>query len=163
VASGETSTTEGPRPHASPTEAAPARTPTEEAAPAEALPGEPPRPQAASAEVPPAEAVPAEAAEMPRTKKPRRRKVAEAGADGAGAGRLSALDAAAKVLGEAGQPMGCKELVGAMAAKGYWSSPGGKTPDATLYSAIVREISTTGEASRFRKAGPGRFALHPGA
>jgi hypothetical protein len=28
--------------------------------------------------------------------------------------------------------MTCKELIGAMAAKGYWTSPGGKTPEATL-------------------------------
>ena len=42
--------------------------------------------------------------------------------------KLSALDAAAKVLGEAGQPMGCKELIGAKAAKGYWASPAGRTP-----------------------------------
>ena len=31
-----------------------------------------------------------------------------------------------------GAPMGCKELIGAMAGKGYWMSPGGKTPSATL-------------------------------
>lgn len=48
--------------------------------------------------------------------------------------KLSALDAAAKVLGEAGQPMNCQEMIQAMAAKGYWTSPGGKTPSATLYS-----------------------------
>jgi hypothetical protein len=52
--------------------------------------------------------------------------------------KLSALDAA-RVLAEAGAPMGCKELIGAMAGKGYWTSPGGKTPDATLYSAIARD------------------------
>ena len=41
---------------------------------------------------------------------------------------LSALDAAAKVLHEAGQAMNCQELIQAMAAKGYWTSPAGKTP-----------------------------------
>src|SRR5579884_3000386 len=55
--------------------------------------------------------------------------------------KLSALDAAAKVLGEAGAPMNCKEMIEAMATKGYWTSPGGKTPHATLYAAILREIS----------------------
>jgi len=35
---------------------------------------------------------------------------------------LSALDAAAKVLAETGQPMSCKEMIEAMAQKGYWSS-----------------------------------------
>ena len=71
---------------------------------------------------------------------------------------MSALDAAAKALAEAGKAMTPKEMVGVMAAKGWWSSPGGKTPHATLYSAIVREIDVKGEASRFRKAAPGRFA-----
>jgi hypothetical protein len=72
--------------------------------------------------------------------------------------KLSALDAAAKVLGETGKPMSCNELIEAMAAKGYWSSPGGKTPASTLYSAILREISTKGKESRFRKTDRGRFA-----
>ena len=36
--------------------------------------------------------------------------------------------------------MTTKEMVDAMQAKGYWTSPGGKTPDRTLYSAILREI-----------------------
>ena len=71
--------------------------------------------------------------------------------------RLSALDAAARVLAETGAPMGCKELIGAMAGKGYWMSPGGKTPDATLYSAIAREIAMKGDQARFTKAGRGRF------
>jgi len=42
--------------------------------------------------------------------------------------KLSALDAAAQVLAETGQPLSCKEMIEAMAQKGYWSSPGGKTP-----------------------------------
>jgi HB1, ASXL, restriction endonuclease HTH domain len=46
--------------------------------------------------------------------------------------KLSALDAAAKVLGESDQPMGCNEMIEAMAKKGYWSSPSGQTPAATL-------------------------------
>jgi HB1, ASXL, restriction endonuclease HTH domain len=71
--------------------------------------------------------------------------------------KLSALDAAARVLAETGAPMGCKELIGAMAGKGYWMSPGGKTPGATLYSAIAREIAMKGDQARFTKAGRGRF------
>jgi len=71
--------------------------------------------------------------------------------------KLSALDAAARVLAETGAPMGCKELIGAMAGKGYWTSPGGKTPAGTLYSAIAREIAMKGDLARFTKAGPGRF------
>jgi hypothetical protein len=72
--------------------------------------------------------------------------------------KVSALDAAARVLAEEGKPMSCKEMIGAMAAKGYWSSPGGKTPDATLCSAILRELATKGDKARFQKVGPGRFA-----
>jgi hypothetical protein len=71
--------------------------------------------------------------------------------------KLSALDAAAKVLGEAGQPMTCPEMIDAMAAKQYWTSPGGQTPAATLYSAILREVNTKGTESRFVKTERGRF------
>jgi hypothetical protein len=37
-------------------------------------------------------------------------------------------------------------------------SPGGKTPHATLYSAIIREISLKGKESRFVKKERGKFA-----
>jgi len=71
--------------------------------------------------------------------------------------KLSALDAAAKVLAETGKPMSCNEMIETMAAKGYWSSPGGKTPASTLYSAITKEIATKGKESRFRKTDRGEF------
>src|SRR5215831_12598135 len=89
------------------------------------------------------------------SKKAKSKKTKEAGADNK---KLSALDAAAKVLNETGQPMSCKELIEAMQAKGYWSSPGGKTPASTLYSGIVKEITTKGKESRFKKTDRGRFA-----
>ena len=73
--------------------------------------------------------------------------------------KLSALDAAAKVLGETGKALNCKELIEAMAAAGYWSSPKGKTPHATLYAAIARELATKGTKARFKKAERGKFAL----
>ena len=73
--------------------------------------------------------------------------------------RMSGLDAAAKVLSEAnGQPMTAKEMVEAAAAKGYWKSPGGKTPEATIYAAILRENGVKGKDSRFRKTERGKFA-----
>jgi len=72
--------------------------------------------------------------------------------------KLSAVSAAARVLAEEGKAMTCPELIEAMAAKGYWKSPGGKTPAATLYSAILREITTKGKESRFTKAERGKFA-----
>jgi hypothetical protein len=73
--------------------------------------------------------------------------------------KLSALDAAARVLGESGQAMNCQEMIEAMAAKGYWTSPGGKTPSATLYSSILRELKTKGGDARFRKTERGKFSL----
>ena len=72
--------------------------------------------------------------------------------------RMSGLDAAAKVLEERGEPMTAKEMIEAAETKGYWKSPGGKTPHATLYSAIIREIGTKGAEARFRKTERGRFA-----
>ena len=73
--------------------------------------------------------------------------------------KLSALDAAAKVLGEATEPMAAKEMIETMTAKGYWTSPAGKTPAQTLYAAIIREINTKGVDARFVKTDRGRFAL----
>lgn len=72
--------------------------------------------------------------------------------------KLSALDAAAKVLAESGQAMTCQEMIDSMAAKGYWTSPGGKTPAATLYSAILREVANKGDQARFTKTERGKFA-----
>jgi hypothetical protein len=73
--------------------------------------------------------------------------------------KLSAIDAAAKVLGEAGTALNCQEMIDAMAKKGYWTSPGGKTPAATLYSAILRELQTKGNDSRFKKTERGKFGV----
>jgi hypothetical protein len=42
---------------------------------------------------------------------------------------------------------------------GLWTSPEGKTPDRTLYSAICREIAKKGRAARFKKARKGKFGL----
>jgi hypothetical protein len=72
--------------------------------------------------------------------------------------KLSALDAAAQVLAESKEPMNAKQMIDAMAAKGLWSSPGGKTPAATLYSAIIRELATKGKDARFKKTERGKFA-----
>ncbi len=73
--------------------------------------------------------------------------------------KMSALDAAAKVLAESGEPMTTRELIEAMATKGYWSSPAGATPDRTLYSALLREINTKGKDARFAKTERGKFAV----
>ncbi|MBT3202457.1 MAG: hypothetical protein HN350_21365 [Phycisphaerales bacterium] len=70
----------------------------------------------------------------------------------------SGLDAAAKVLGEVKGPLTCGEMVERMLAKGYWSS-NGKTPAATIYAAMTREIAAKGSASRFVKVERGKFTL----
>ena len=71
--------------------------------------------------------------------------------------RLSAISAAAKVLADAGKPMRAKEMIEAASAKGLWSSPKGKTPEATLYAAIIREIAAKGKTARFSKVERGLF------
>jgi hypothetical protein len=73
--------------------------------------------------------------------------------------KLSQIDAAVQVLGKSKEPMNCKTLVEAMAKQGLWTSPGGATPDATLYASILREINTKGKAARFKKVERGQFAL----
>jgi HB1, ASXL, restriction endonuclease HTH domain len=91
-------------------------------------------------------------------KTPRKMKAAER-AQAGGQPKLSALTAAAKVLAETGRAMTCKELIAAMAAQGYWTSPAGQTPEATLYAALAREIKVKKDQARFRKSGRGTFAL----
>jgi hypothetical protein len=89
-------------------------------------------------------------------KKPRKAKAASTDTADASEKRLSCVAAALKVLSESSEPMNVQELIVAMQSKGYWTSPDGKTPHATLYSAILRELAKGGE-SRFIKTERGRF------
>ena len=93
----------------------------------------------------------AKAPAKPKTAKPKQER------------KPGALDAAVKVLGAAKDPLTTKEMIDAMAAKNLWKSPGGKTPDRTLYSAILREIVLKGKESRFVKTERGKFTLRKGA
>ena len=93
-------------------------------------------------------------AKMATTKKPAAKKTKR---------KISGLDGAAKVLAESPEPMRVKEIVEQMAAKGYWKSPAGKTPQATIYSALLREIKKKGKDARFRKAERGHFVLRSAA
>lgn len=77
--------------------------------------------------------------------------------------RLSALNAAAQVLANADQPMGAKAMIAAMAEQGLWESRAGKTPHATLYAAIHREIARKGNDARFAKVDRGMFAINEAA
>src|SRR5262245_34963344 len=72
--------------------------------------------------------------------------------------RRSALHPAAGVVAEGAEPMACQEMIAAMAQKGLWTSPAGKTPAATLYSSILKEIRTKGAQARFQKTARGKFA-----
>jgi len=87
-------------------------------------------------------------------------KAKQAAKPAAGDKPLSQMAAAARVLGQAGEPMNCKAMVEAMTKKGLWSSPAGKTPAATLYAALLRHIREKGKEAEFKKVGPGQFALN---
>jgi hypothetical protein len=104
--------------------------------------------------------VAAPAQETPKaTKVAPRRNVAQRGAPQAkNSGKTSLLDAAILVLGDAKTPMNCKDIIQAILEKKLWSTIG-KTPAATLYSSILREIQKKGSEARFVKAERGKFAL----
>jgi len=74
-------------------------------------------------------------------------------------GKMSCLDAAAKVLEEADEPLNCTTMFDRMHAAGYWTSDKA-TPHNTIYAAILRECQKKGAESRFRKAGRGLFGLN---
>ncbi|MEF8788404.1 MAG: winged helix-turn-helix domain-containing protein [Planctomycetota bacterium] len=71
---------------------------------------------------------------------------------------MSGVDAAAKVLEEADEPLRVKEIYRRAEEAGYWRSDA-KTPDRTLYSAILREMDKEGDDARFEKAGRGLFTV----
>jgi hypothetical protein len=73
---------------------------------------------------------------------------------------MSLMDAAVNILSQGtGDPMRCKDIVDLAVKRGLWAPRTGKTPASTLYAAILREIVTKGEASRFVKTERGKFAL----
>ena len=73
--------------------------------------------------------------------------------------KMSQVAAAEKVLQEAGNPMDTQAMVDQMVAKGYWKSPKGKTPAATLYSTLLRDLKQQPKDRRFKKTGRGKFDL----
>ena len=56
------------------------------------------------------------------------------------------------------KPMSCKAIMEKILAQRLWQTTG-KTPAATISAAIIREIASKGEKSRFRKVAPGKFTL----
>ena len=75
-----------------------------------------------------------------------------------GAKRPSGLDAAAQVLADADEPLSVKEIVASMLERKLWQTSG-KTPSATIYAAMTREIAAKGGDARFRKVARGKFEL----
>ena len=72
---------------------------------------------------------------------------------------LGLLSAAAAVLERSDAPMSVKAMIEKAKSEGLWTPGAGKTPEQTLYSAIIREIRDKGNTSRFRKEGRGLFAF----
>ena len=103
-------------------------------------------------EVPPATV---ETINAPEAKPARKKKATDGSATPAK--KTSQIQAALQVLATAKEPMNCQAMVEAMSAQGLWTSPGGKTPHATLYAAILREINAKGNDARFRKVDRGQF------
>ena len=69
-----------------------------------------------------------------------------------GKSKLSLLSAAAAVLAESDEPLNCRRMIDLAKERGLWTPGAGKTPEQTLYSAIMREIRDKGDAARFRKS-----------
>jgi len=114
---------------------------------------------APTADVGPTAAKAAEAKPEAKAKRPRAPKAEKKAREK----KPGCLDAAVQVLKTAGGgPLGCKEMVERMLAKGLWQTKG-KTPAATLYAAIIREIAAKGKETRFHKTGRGQFELSAAA
>src|SRR5690606_39702242 len=73
--------------------------------------------------------------------------------------KTGCLDAAAAVLEEAGEPLTCSQMMERILERGLWTTTG-RTPAATLYSAILREIQRKGDGARFVLAERGKFKLN---
>ena len=71
--------------------------------------------------------------------------------------RVTALDAAFRVLQEAGEPMTAPDIYAKMVEKKLWESPNGLTPAATIYAAMIREITTRGKEARFTRPEASKF------
>jgi hypothetical protein len=105
----------------------------------------------------PANATAAEPAPPPQAKAPKAKKGKTLKAPKER--KMGGLTACAQILAEAKEPMSAKAMVEKAIEKGLWKS-NGKTPDATVYSAIIREIAAKGKDARFRKTAPGLFAAN---
>ena len=64
--------------------------------------------------------------------------------------KISGLTAAFMVLVDADAELGVKKIIEIAAEKGWWKSDAA-TPHATVYAAIIREISTKDDKARFKR------------
>lgn len=74
---------------------------------------------------------------------------------------MSGLDAAAMVLREAKRPMTAKEIVAEIQERKLAPKLGGKTPHATIYAAMITEISKSLEPRFERGSVKGTFQHNP--
>lgn len=74
--------------------------------------------------------------------------------------RPSGIDLAAKVLSSAKEPLNSKTIAERVLEAGWSTS--GKTPHATLYAAMIREIAAKGKDARFKKTDRGLFTATSG-
>lgn len=72
--------------------------------------------------------------------------------------KLSLLNAAVTVLERSDEALTTKQLVERAKVCGLWVPGSGKTPEQTLYSAMVRELKEKGQNARFTKEG-GHFRI----
>lgn len=95
-------------------------------------------------------------AEAPAEKKsaPERKPAAPAGER-----KLSLVNAAAAVLERSDEPMTVRRMIDAAKEQKLWEPGAGKTPEQTLYSAILREMKKHGDASTFVLVAKGHFKL----
>ena len=71
----------------------------------------------------------------------------------------SGLDLAAQVLVESKEPLNSKTIAERAIAAGWKTN--GKTPHATIYAAMIREIKAKGTDARFKKTDRGLFTANP--
>lgn len=72
---------------------------------------------------------------------------------------MTALDAALRVLQEAGGSLHYREITKRVLDDGLWSTEG-KTPEATINAQLATDLKRKGKASAFRRAGRGVFAVN---
>ncbi len=73
---------------------------------------------------------------------------------------MNAINAAAAILKDAGEPLHYREITERMLAQELWATSG-KTPWSTVNARIAVDIRDRGQESIFVRWGPGVFALNP--